>query len=93
MTKTEIVEPNVRNFIKSLRDVGYTFEIAAADIIDNSITDGASLIEIYAVPKPELKFEILDNGVGMGENELIAAIRLTSKSYSYPESSISTIMG
>lgn len=82
MTKKqiELVEPNVRNFIKSLRDVGYTFEIAAADIIDNSITASASLIEIHAVPKPELKFEFLDNGAGMDANELIEAMRLASKS-------------
>lgn len=29
-----IVKPNLRNFIHSLRDIGYTFEVAVADIID-----------------------------------------------------------
>ncbi len=77
--KTEIVNPNVSNFIKSLRDIGYTFEIAVADILDNSITANASCIEIYAIPKPEIKFEILDNGAGMGEAELVEAMRLASK--------------
>ena len=77
--KTEIVNPNVSNFIKSLRDIGYTFEIAVADILDNSITANASYIEIYAIPKPQIKFEILDNGTGMAEPDLIEAMRLASK--------------
>ena len=66
---TEIVDPDLSNFVKSLRDVGYTFEIAVADIIDNSITAGASFIDILAVPEPDLKFEILDNGADMDEAE------------------------
>lgn len=77
--KTEIVEPNVSNFIRSLRDVGYTFEIAVADILDNSITAGASLIEICALPSPKIRFEILDNGKGMCTDELVEAMRLASK--------------
>ena len=51
--KTIIVRPNLNNFIKSLRDVGYTFEIAVADVLDNSISAGATQIDIYTVAKPE----------------------------------------
>ena len=40
--RTEITDPNVSNSVKSYRDIGYTFEIAIADIIDNSITAHAS---------------------------------------------------
>ena len=47
--KTEIINPNISNFIKSLRDIGYTFEIAVADILDNSITANATEIKIYTV--------------------------------------------
>lgn len=36
--EVEIVNPVVGNFIKSLRDIGYIFEVAVADILDNSIT-------------------------------------------------------
>ena len=35
----EIVNPNVGNLVTSLRDIGYTFEIAVADIIDKVPTD------------------------------------------------------
>jgi hypothetical protein len=78
--KTQTVPPNVGNFVKSLRDIGYTLEIAIADILDNSISANAKHIQIYAVEKPDMIFCILDDGNGMAENELIEAMRLSSKS-------------
>lgn len=77
--KTQIVNPNLSSFIKSLRDIGYSFEVAVADIIDNSITSKAKNIEIYTSPKPVLVFAILDDGCGMLPNELVEAMRLASK--------------
>lgn len=76
---SEIVQPNIKNFIKSLRDIGYSFEIAVADIVDNSITANAKNIEIQILPKPELTLQLLDDGDGMSEQELIEAMRLASK--------------
>ena len=77
--QTEIVNPNLSNFIKSLRDVGYTFEIAVADILDNSISANATEINIYTVANPEIIFCMLDNGVGMNEPELKEAMRLATR--------------
>lgn len=77
--KTTIVRPNLSNFIKSLRDVGYTFEIAVADVLDNSISAGATQVDIYTVAKPELLFCMLDNGQGMTEDDLTEAMRLATK--------------
>jgi hypothetical protein len=77
--KTNIVNPNVGNFVKSLRDVGYNFEIAVADILDNSITAGAATIKIYTVVEPNLIFGMLDDGSGMSEEELVEAMRLATK--------------
>jgi hypothetical protein len=77
--KTELVNPNIKNFIKSLRDVGYTFEIAVADVLDNSISAHATEVKIYAVPNPEVFFCMIDNGEGMSELELTEAMRLASK--------------
>ncbi|CAA6803827.1 MAG: FIG00715517: hypothetical protein [uncultured Sulfurovum sp.] len=77
--KTELVNPNIKNFIKSFRDVGYTFEIAVADILDNSISANATEINIYIVPSPKLFFCMLDNGKGMSEKELVEAMRLATK--------------
>jgi len=78
--KTERIPPNVGNFVKSLRDIGYTFEIAVADILDNSVSANASHIQIYSVAQPELIFCMLDDGFGMTESSLVEAMRLSSKS-------------
>ena len=77
--RTEIVNPDVGNFIKSLRDIGYTFEIAVADILDNSITANASHIKIYTVAEPEIFFCMLDDGSGMSNDQLVEAMRLATK--------------
>lgn len=76
---TEVVNPNVSNFITALRDIGYSLEIALADILDNSISAKAKNIKIYCRNKEQLTFEILDNGIGMSEIELVEAMRLGSK--------------
>lgn len=77
--KEQIVNPDVGNFVKSLRDIGYTFEIAVADVVDNSITAKSSIIKIYTVAEPKLVFSMLDNGVGMSNDELVEAMRLASR--------------
>lgn len=76
--KTEIVPPNVGNFIDSLREIGYSTEVAVADLIDNSVTANSSVIKIYAIIKPQVTFAILDNGKGMSEEALVEAMRLAS---------------
>jgi hypothetical protein len=75
----KIVNPSVSNFIKSLRDIGYTFEIAVADVLDNSITASSSNIRIYTVAEPNLIFGMLDDGTGMSDKELVEAMRLATK--------------
>jgi len=79
MIKTELVNPNVGNFVESIRDIGYSFEVAVADLIDNSITAGCTDIQIVMLQNPELVFCILDNGSGMNEYELKEAMRLASR--------------
>lgn len=79
MAVPEIVSPNIGNLVESLRDVGYSFEVAAADIIDNSIAAASSRIKIHFTPKPSPVFSLLDNGAGMTENQLVEAMRYASK--------------
>lgn len=76
--KEEIVNPIVGNFVKSLRDIGYVFEVAVADVLDNSITAKAENINILCLAEPTLTFSILDDGIGMNELELINAMRLAT---------------
>ncbi|KMK95067.1 ATP-binding protein [Rossellomorea marisflavi] len=85
--KTEVVQPIVSNFIKSLRDIGYTFEVAVADVLDNSISAKANNIQIACLPIPETTFTMLDDGTGMSNEELVNAMRLaTNDPYSQRES-------
>jgi anti-sigma regulatory factor (Ser/Thr protein kinase) len=79
MTSIQLL-PHASSLIESLRDIGYSFESAVADIIDNSITANAREIKIYFDFKDK-KFllAIIDNGIGMSKNELIEAMRPGSK--------------
>lgn len=68
--------PKAASLIESLRDIGYSFESAVADIIDNSITANAKNIKIYFdICENKLSLAILDDGRGMGRETLIEAMR------------------
>ncbi|HFU75108.1 MAG TPA: ATP-binding protein [Arcobacter sp.] len=72
--------PKASSLIESLRDIGYSFESAIADIIDNSITAKAKNIYIYFdFNDKKLSLAILDDGIGMKEEELIEAMRPGTK--------------
>jgi len=72
--------PDATNLLESMRAVGYSFETAAADIMDNCITAGASFIDVSfsAYGNPFVTF--LDNGAGMDADELRIAMRHGSRS-------------
>lgn len=75
---------NISNFIESYRNIGYTIETAIADIIDNSIFAKAKNIQInmlwedFKNDKPVV--QIIDDGIGMSNDELIESMRLACKS-------------
>jgi len=64
--------PSPSRLIEALRDTGYSFETAIADLIDNSIAALATHIEIHAYldDKDDPVIYLLDNGVGMNAKEL-----------------------
>lgn len=69
------------SLMESLRGIGYSIEDAVADIIDNSITANAQEIQIKCTLKDKMPImAIIDNGVGMSKEELIAAMRFGSTS-------------
>lgn len=77
---TANAEPNPSAMINSFRAVGYTFEAAIADIIDNSISAGAKNVWIdYSWEGEKTKLSIRDDGWGMNNVELINAMRPGSK--------------
>ncbi|MDE2837959.1 MAG: ATP-binding protein [Chloroflexota bacterium] len=64
-----------------MSDIGYSLSMALADLVDNSITAGATAIHIFAtVGESPLRVGVLDDGAGMGEAELLEAMRLGSRS-------------
>lgn len=66
--------------IRSLRGFPYTLETALADIIDNSITAGATEVRIFAdANRGYPRLAVIDDGSGMSEPELRQAMRLGSK--------------
>jgi hypothetical protein len=72
--------PGARRLIKSLRDMGYEFESAAADLIDNSIAARANTVRINSHWAGANSFvSIADNGVGMSAQELREALRFGSE--------------
>ena len=78
--KREKLAPSAASLSESLRDIGYTLETAIADLIDNSITAGASIVKIYIDsnnPRPVIS--VVDNGHGMTEDDLREAMKLGTK--------------
>ena len=81
------VIPSARRLIRSLRDVGYDFKHAVADLIDNSIAAGASSVAI------DMRFDgkdsflrIADNGAGMNGTTITEAMRFgTERDYEADE--------
>ncbi len=73
----DIVEPPASNLVESLRDIGYSLESAAADIIDNSISASARHIDIRFGWSDDHQpwVAIMDDGKGMSETELVEAMR------------------
>ena len=70
--------PKPSALLFAIRSVGYSFETAVADIIDNSIAANASRIDIYSEPSGEPYFAFLDDGTGMTDRELENALLLGS---------------
>lgn len=66
--------------IESMRSLGYSFESAVADLIDNSISARAKKIDIYMPPTENPYLIIFDDGCGMTNSELENAMRYGSSS-------------
>lgn len=80
MTEPIHVAPSARRLTGSLRDVGYSFESAVADIVDNSITSGAEQVSINIVFEGKDSFvAISDDGRGMSGETLNEAMRFGSR--------------
>jgi len=73
--------PDPERIMEGLRDAGYTFNTAMADIIDNSISAHATQIDIQVLLDPNLDITVYmaDNGIGMDQESLENAMRYGSR--------------
>lgn len=80
MSKTRNAPPRAGALLESMRGLGYTTGTALADIVDNSISAGASLVEIqFTWSGGGSWISVLDDGSGMSDGELESAMRLGDK--------------
>lgn len=80
MTTKVSVAPSARRLTRSLRDIGYSFESAIADLVDNSIAAGATKVNISIVFDGKASsISLIDNGNGMSADEIDEAMRFGSR--------------
>ena len=72
--------PDPARMVEGLRDTGYSFETAVADLVDNSIAAQATLIDIVVQLdfRGHIRLSIADNGSGMDRDGLVHAMRYGS---------------
>lgn len=77
-----ILPPNPAGLIEGLRDTGYTFDNALADIVDNSIDAGAKdiAIRIEMDNEGDVVISVADNGCGMTLDGLKSAMTYGTRS-------------
>jgi hypothetical protein len=74
------ITPSAARLTESLRDIGYDFPAAIADIVDNSIMAGASRVDIVIeFDRENSSVVIADDGQGMSANGLVEALRYGSR--------------
>ncbi|WP_235735717.1 ATP-binding protein [Nocardioides alcanivorans] len=85
-----VVTPDTRRMVEGLRDTGYTFNSAVADLIDNSIAADASRVSVYLgwTTDEEIILTIADDGHGMNKEGLLEAMR-----YGAPERATRSSLG
>ena len=81
------VVPSASRLTASLRSVGYEPSTAVADLVDNSVSAGATEIAVVlSHDGPDSFLRVIDNGHGMGRRELKEAMRFgTVRKYDDPD--------
>ena len=71
--------PSAKRLIRSLRDIGYEFVDAVADVVDNSVEAEATVIKITLNFDGEDSYLVIaDNGIGMAPKEIQESLRFGS---------------
>jgi hypothetical protein len=77
LSSEERLSPNFKKLDVALRSIGYSFEVAVADVIDNSIDAKAKYILVRLITRRDgqLDLAIWDDGHGMNDKTLKEAMR------------------
>jgi anti-sigma regulatory factor (Ser/Thr protein kinase) len=81
MSTREQLPPNYRKLDVALRSIGYSFEVAVADIVDNSIDATRAnkiskvLVRLVVTKDGRIDLVVWDNGCGMDASSLKEAMR------------------
>lgn len=88
LTTSEILPPDPERIVEGLRDTGYEFTTAVADLVDNSIAAAATQVDIRLRMdfNGELIVMVGDNGHGMNRADLLNAMKYGSKRRADPSS-------
>lgn len=71
------IPPHPAALVESLRALGYSMEAAVADLVDNCVSAGASVVDIVFEWNDGAPYAtVLDNGRGMDAPALVEAMRL-----------------
>lgn len=84
MARDHRLPPSAACLSASMRDLGYSLETAVADLVDNSISADATVIDIVCEPVGDRPYlAIVDNGRGMDADEVVAANRSSCASMKF----------
>jgi hypothetical protein len=75
-----VLVPSAKRMVRSLRDMGYEFAAAVADLIDNSVAANASTVRVNVEWEGANSYVMIaDNGEGMPPEVLQEALRFGSE--------------
>lgn len=78
--RADDITPSASRLTHSLRDIGYDFVAALADLVDNSISAGATKVDVELIfDGPRSYVLIADDGSGMSEGALTEALRFGTR--------------
>lgn len=82
------LQPDPERMIEGLRDTGYEFDTAVADILDNSIAAKATKVDLLVEMdfRGNIRLSLADNGEGMNRDQLRNAMRYGARARPNPAS-------
>ncbi|MFD9258002.1 ATP-binding protein [Streptomyces sp. NPDC059538] len=76
----DLAPPKAVGMVASLSSLGYSLPDAIADLVDNSVSAEATLVDVeFTWEGPDSWVAIVDNGAGMSEDSLVMAMTVAAR--------------